>query len=147
MVESQLEPGTRRWLQWEWRAALITVIGGFVLLIGLIAYVTYSLTHLRQNYENAARKQATINAEAQLALCTASLTHAKEFGIVPNYGKLTGALQLTNVKGRYACTAATAVTTYTMMSDLLCRDLRDARCVALYSVVQQDGTILYRRQS
>ena len=146
MAESQLEPGTRRWLQWEWRAALITIVGGFTLLLALFIYVTWSVMHLRSAYINAARKQATINAEAQIALCTASLSHAKEFGIVPNYGKLTGALQLTTVKGRYACTAATAVTTYTMMSDLLCRDLRDPRCVLLYSVVQKDGTILYRRQ-
>jgi hypothetical protein len=147
MAESQLEPGTRRWLKWEWRAALITVVGGFVLLTALFVFVAWSMTHLRSDYVKAARQQAKINVQAQIALCTASLNHAKEFGIVPNYGKLAGrGLQLTNVKGRYACTAATNVATYTMMSDLLCRDLRDPRCVVLSSVVQQDGTILYRRQ-
>lgn len=147
MAESQLEPRTRGWLRWEWRAALITVVGGFTLLITLFVYVTWSVTHMRTAYIKAAQKQATVNVQAQIALCTAALSHAKEFGIVPNYGKLAGpGLQLTNVKGRYACTAAAAVTKYLMLSDLLCRDLRDQRCVVLYSVVQQDGTILYRRQ-
>src|SRR5690348_13045546 len=103
MAESQLEPRTYGWLRWEWRAALITVVGGFVLLIGLASYLTWAALHLRQNYTKAVQKQAEVNVEAQIALCTASLTRAKEFGIVPNYGKLSGALQLTNVKGRYAC--------------------------------------------
>jgi hypothetical protein len=147
MSETSLEPQTRRWLHWEWRAALITVVGGFVLLTALASYLTWAALHLRQTYTKAVQQQAQVNAEAQVALCTASLNRAKEFGIVPNYGKISAGLQLTNVKGRYACTAATTVATYTMLSDLLCRDLRDQRCVVLYSVVQQDGTVLYRRQS
>jgi hypothetical protein len=31
-------------------------------------------------------------------------------------------------------------------ADLVCRDLRDRRCVNLYSVTQDDGTVLYQRQ-
>jgi hypothetical protein len=148
MTQTELEPRTLGWLRWEWRAALITVVGGFILLTAVVGYLTYRAVYVGRAYVNAAQKQAQINVEAQIALCTASLTHAKEFGIVPNYGKLSGpGLQLTNVKGRYACTAATSVAQYTLLTDLVCRDLRDRRCTALYSVVQQDGTVLYRRQS
>jgi hypothetical protein len=147
MTQYELEPRTRGWLRWEWRAALITVIGTFVLIVGTFLYLSYRFAHLRATYNAAAQQQTHINAAAEMALCTAALNHAKSFGIVPNYGKLSGpGLQLTNVKGRYACTAATSVTQYTVLSDLLCRDLRDQRCTALYSVVQQDGTVLYRRQ-
>lgn len=147
MSESRLEPRTYGWLRWEWRAALITVIGGFVLLTAALGCLTYRAVHMQQTYVKDVQQQAHINAEAEMALCTASLQRAKAFGIVPNYGKLSGpGLQLTKVKGRYACTAATDVAQYTMVSDLLCRDLRDQRCVSLFSVVQQDGTVLYRRQ-
>jgi hypothetical protein len=147
MTQSELEPRTRGWLRWEWRAALITVIGSTILILGTFGYLSYRVMHLRSAYNAASRQQSHINAAAEIALCTAALDHAKAFGIVPNYGKLSGpGLQLTTVKGRYACTAATSVTRYTILSDLLCRDLRDQRCTALYSVLQQDGTILYRRQ-
>jgi hypothetical protein len=147
MSTSELEPQRRAWLAWEWRAALITVIGGFVVAAAVLGYFTWRGAHLRQSYINAVKQQTAVNAEAQVALCTASLSRAEAFGIVPNYAKVSGGLQLTNVKGRYACTAATSVASYTMLSDLLCRDLRDQRCVMLYSVTQQDGTVLYQRRS
>jgi hypothetical protein len=146
MSQYELQPQTRSWLRWEWRAALITIIGGFVIAAAYLGYMSYRAAHAPQPI--AAEQQTRVNAEASLALCTAALERAKAFGIVPNYGKLASpGLRTTGVKGRYACLAATSVAAYTLAADLVCRDLRDQRCVALYSVTQQDGTVLYQRHS
>jgi len=94
-----------------------------------------------------AAERAKVDAEAALALCTAALDTSKAYGIVPQFGKLASAgLQVTNVKGRYKCLASTDAARYVIAADLVCRDLRDRRCVNLYSVTQDDGTVLYQRQ-
>lgn len=145
MLQPILEPRTRRRLVWEWRVALITVIGVFVVAIVFLGYRAWQAAHAPKPM--AAAEQQKVNAEATAALCTAGLDRAKAYGIVPGYAKLAAiGLELTGVKGRYTCLAATSVTQYRVTADLVCRDLRDQRCVALYSVKQQDGTVLYQRR-
>jgi hypothetical protein len=59
---------------------------------------------------------------------------------------LTQMPRATKVRGRYLCVAGTQVTRYVLAGDLMCRNLKDSRCVSLFSVTQDDGTILYQRQ-
>jgi type II secretory pathway pseudopilin PulG len=146
MSERSLEPQTRRWLNWEFRAALITVVGGALAAIALIAYMHYRAAS--QEKEIAARRAnlaATMQTAAQV--CTAALAAAKNFGIVPNYAVLGSMFPTaTQVKGRYVCAGRTTVAQYNIAVDLLCRELKNPRCSVLYSVQQQDGTVLYKRR-
>jgi hypothetical protein len=145
MSVQQLEPQTRRWLVWEWRIALITVVGGFVIALAWLGYTQWKAAHAPKPM--SPEQMAKVTHQISMALCTASLVRAQAFGIIPPYGKLaTPNLGMTRTKGRYVCVAATDLTKYMLIADLACRDLRDQRCVSLYSVVQENGTVLYRRQ-
>jgi hypothetical protein len=149
MSSSDLEPHTRAWLNWEWRAALITVIGGFVIAAAYLGYLTYREAHAPQaeTPEQAAQARRVLIVRAAELVCQNALAASKSFGIVPNYAQLADPLpHATNVTGRYMCSSRTTVATYNMAVDLVCRQLRNPRCVLLYSVSQPDGTMLYQRQ-
>jgi len=66
---------------------------------------------------------------------------------VPQYGQLaTAKLAQTNVQGRYVCLASTHAAKYVLIVDILCRNLKESRCVSLYNISQTDGAVLYQRQ-
>jgi hypothetical protein len=149
MSSSELEPQTRAWLNWEWRAALITIGGGFLIAILYLGYTTYRAAHAPRvlTPEEAARVQNVLMVRAAEMVCAQALVASKNFGIVPNYAQLADPLpHASGVTGRYVCSSRTQVATYNMAVDLVCRNLRDSKCVLLYSVSQPDGTMLYRRQ-
>ena len=145
----------QRKLQFEWYAALITVVVGFVVAISVAGYLTYGTKSATQTASApqaltpAQIKQARTAAYVQMAseLCQVELANAQNFGIVPSFGKLANPLpRATDVRGRYVCIATTGAAKYVLAGDLLCKDLRDSRCVSLFSVSQDDGTVLYHRQ-
>ena len=149
---SMNDPNTRR-LQFEWYAALATNIGGFVVAIAVAAYLTFGGKSATQTAvaptSQAEIEQARDAAPQKLGaeLCGLELANAKTFGVVPNYGRLESTQpRLTDVRERYVCVAATQVAKYVMAADLLCKDFKDTRCVSLFSVTQDDGTVLYQRQ-
>jgi hypothetical protein len=146
MSQTSLEPRTRAWLTWEWRAALITVIGGFLVALAVIGYMHYrTVSQQRAIAAQRAKLSAVVQTAAQV--CTSALAAAQNFGIVPSYAKSLSMFPVaTQVRGRYACEGATTVAHYIIAVDLLCRQLKDPRCVALYSVSQPGGAVLYRRQ-
>ena len=147
MMAQQLEPETRRALDWEWRVALLTVVAGFAVAIAVTLFIHFR-TPSPQAIEAANRQQAVAVTQAARMVCVQALAAAKNFGIVPNYASLAAALpSATQIRGRYLCSGATTVARYTMAVDLFCRELKNPRCVNLFSVTQQDGTILYKRQS
>ncbi|HEX3430075.1 MAG TPA: hypothetical protein VHT03_04245 [Rhizomicrobium sp.] len=133
----------------EWLAMRIVVIGGFA--VALVAAIYFGIVvpkiiaprELRATLTHQIRTLLTQEQQ----VCTTALASAKNFGIVPQYGQLaTARLAQTNVQGRYACLAATHAAKYVMIVDLLCRNLKDQRCVSLYNISQTDGTMLYQRQ-
>jgi len=145
-MSQTLEPRTRRWLNWEWRAALITIVGGALVALAVIAYIHFSTPSLEQ-VEAARRARVTTVVKTAAEVCTQALAVAKNYGIVPNYAAVaTPFPTATQVQGRYACAGATHAARYVIAVDLMCRELKNPRCVALYSVVQPDGTVLYRRR-
>src|SRR5438874_1262040 len=134
MSQTSLEPRTRTWLNWEWRAALITVVGGAVVAIAIVAYLHYRTVSQEQGVV-AQRAKLTAVVQTAAQVCTAAMAAAKNFGIVPNYAAPASMFPVaTQVKGRYACEGATNVARYVIAVDLLCRELKNPRCVALYSV-------------
>jgi hypothetical protein len=142
-------PAPNRALAREWLAIRIIVLGGFLVAIaaamwfGIIVPRVIAPRELREKLTTQIRTLLT----DELQICTTGLTNAKNFGIVPQYGQLgSHKLAATNVQGRYACLAATHATRYILIVDLLCRNLKDTRCVSLYNVSQTDGTVLYQRQ-
>lgn len=133
----------------EWLAMRIIVIGGFLVAIiaaiwfGIIVPKVIAPRQMRETLTTQIRTLLTEEAQ----VCTTALGNAKNFGIVPQYGQLASAkLAQTNVQGRYACLASTHAAKYVLIVDLLCRSLKDPRCVSLYNVSQSDGTVLYQRQ-
>ncbi|MBV9572290.1 MAG: hypothetical protein JO056_13705 [Alphaproteobacteria bacterium] len=147
MVAQQLESETRRALDWEWRVALLTILGGFAVAIAVILFI-YFRTPSPQAVETARRAQLTSLMKSQALVCSQAMAAAKNFGIVPSYASPASLLPSeTQVRGRYLCAAATNIGHYNIAVDLYCRELKNPRCVQLFSVTQQDGTILYKRQS
>ncbi len=150
----------QRALSREWLAALVTIGGTLVIAIAVAAYLTFRATPetaapdataatQQPGQELTADQVAARQAEAAklgLQYCSAGLADAQNFGIVPAYGKLIGNIKETDTKGRYVCVATTNVTKYTIAIDLMCRDPKDPRCVSLYTVSQDDGSVLYQRQ-
>ena len=144
-------------LKREWLAARIVVIGGFLIAIAAGTYVGLGwrgrIVHARQvaaaasAQQQAASATEEANIEAAAQFCAAALTNAKKAGLVPSFGQLTSAApQQTKVTGRYLCPAATPSSKFMIAADLICRDLKSPKCVSLYSVTQNGGTVLYQRQ-
>ena len=145
----------------EWTAAKIVFIGGFIIAIAVAGYFTWQ--QHEQALKDAATQQAQAQAEAQaaaaptkaqiaaeqarigLAVCLRDVINAINLGLVPKYAKLgSAAPQATKVQGRYTCLADTDVAKYKVTGDLMCSDMRKADCVKLYSIVSDDGTVLYQ---
>ena len=147
MVARELEPETKRWLMLEWRVALLTIAGTFFIALAATLYVHYT-TPSPQAIQAARRAQITNVVQSQALVCSQAMVAAKNFGIVPAYAAQASLLPSeTQIRGRYLCAASTNVGQYNIAVDLYCRELKNPRCVQLYSVTQQDGTVLYKRQS
>jgi hypothetical protein len=145
-MSQTLEPRTRTWLIWEWHAALITIVGGAVLALAVTAFIHFSKPSPEQIAAANRARQAAFLKSVEL-VCTQAVATAKNFGIVPNYAAvMTRIPTATKIQGRYACISATTAARYVILADLMCRDFKNPHCVALYSVIQPDGTVLYRRQ-
>jgi hypothetical protein len=141
-------------LRREWAAARIVIIGGFVVAIAVAGYFAY-----RQ--EQAMRAEALANAphtvsphkvdakllaRVELAICSAELVQAQGIGIVPTYGQLaTPRLVRANAPRRFICEAATHLTRYFISADILCNNLRDARCVSVFRIALKSGALVYQR--
>jgi hypothetical protein len=139
----------QRALSREWLAARIVVIGGLVVAAGFIAFFGWiKPAYLTAPPLTPEQQQARAVSQAVFDMCSTGVASAKSFGILPPYGRLASLnVGRTDVQGRYVCVATTQVAKYLVAVELLCRNLKDRRCVSLYSVTQQDGTVLYQRQS
>lgn len=139
----------QRGLSHEWLAARIVVIGGLVLAAAAVLFFGWiKPAYLTAPQLSPEQQQARANAQAAFDMCTTGVASAKAFGILPPYGRLASLnVGRTDVQGRYVCVAATPAAKYLVAVELYCRHLKDRRCVSLYSVTQQDGTVLYQRQS
>ena len=148
----------------EWFAARVVLIGGFLIAIAIAGYFTWQ-QHV-QDQQAAAAQQAQAQADARAAagptpqqmaqmrarvnlmVCLRIVVNAATAGIVPNYTKLASTAPTpTKVQGRYSCMGATDVAKYKVTGDLICTDLRKATCVKLYSVISDDGTVLYQAKN
>jgi len=154
---SQHDSGTAA-LGREWRAALFVVVGGFVIAIAVAAYFAFfspkepAAEPIDEPVAAQPQEQAPAaqNAEvaAALQVCKMELSNAQGFGLIPPFGKLSSPVpKATDVQGRYMCQATTGAAQYQIAGDLICRNLKDPHCVALYSVTQDGKTVLYKRQN
>ena len=123
-------------------AWLVFAIGG-MLFAGMCLLLVFpdSAGSTRSSDSAAAQEQAAIE------LCSAGLATARGFGIVPAYTKLASSLvQPGNARGRYTCFAQTNSAKYQITFDLICKDLSDPKCVALFGVMQDGTGSLYQRR-
>ncbi|MBN9569562.1 MAG: hypothetical protein J0H30_00540 [Alphaproteobacteria bacterium] len=141
---------TTRALSREWPTGLIVIAGGFVIAIAVAAWLT--LTHkpapvAGQVGQPGAAATGQASGTDPTQVCRTALANAQNFGVLPAYGTLADANpKETSVQGRYTCAAATPSAKYALTVDLVCEQLDNAQCVALYSVTQDDGSVLYHRQ-
>ncbi|MDE2183868.1 MAG: hypothetical protein KGJ78_12690 [Alphaproteobacteria bacterium] len=88
------------------------------------------------------------------AICEATLSQAKDFGVIPPDATLSSTrAKSTDVDGRRQCTASSAGTTYNLLVDVKkadgdnkkCKDFKkQAGCLGLYSVATADGMSTYQ---
>ena len=143
----------QRALKREWAAARIVVIGGFIVAIAVVGYFLWKARQDRLAHEpvvHATVVRPKVDAKTlrqlELAFCTVELIHAKDLGMVPNYGELaSGQLYHGTVPNRFICEAKTHLTHYFISADLLCNKLTDPRCLSVYRVALKDGTLIYSR--
>ncbi|MBI3675923.1 MAG: hypothetical protein HY243_04825 [Proteobacteria bacterium] len=142
----------------EWRVAQITLVVGFIIALGVGGYFIWQSRSTPSEVPATTTERAqppvqqtpadntAANLKAGAEVCQMALKHATDFGIIPGYSKLV-ALQPegTDVKGRYACLAATPAARYLIAIDLVCRDFKKNECVNLFSVTQEGGAVLYQR--
>ena len=142
----------------EWRVAQITLVVGLVIALGVGGYFIWQsrskpsqvpATTTERTQPPVQQTPADINAatlKAGAEICQMALKHATDFGIIPGYSQLAAPQpEGTDVKGRYACVGATPAARYLIAIDLVCRDLKKAECVNLFSVTQEGGAVLYQR--
>lgn len=144
----------QRALKREWAAARIVVVGGIVIAIGVAGYFVWRAR--QEKLAEAPVVHATVVPQpkidqkvveqAELALCTVELDHAKDLGMVPQYGDLATPRALRGtVPRRFICEAKTNLTHYYISADLVCNQLTDPRCVSVYRIALKDGTLIYSR--
>jgi hypothetical protein len=135
----------------EWRIAMIVVAGGFAIAIVVALYFALRPAPVSTAQAPAASATMTAAQRRQFALkvgkilCDQEIGNAQSIGVVPAYGRNVGLPQKTGQHGRYLCTASTGVAKYAIAADVLCSTLLDPRCVRVYSVTSDDGTVLYKR--
>ncbi|MBU6445318.1 MAG: hypothetical protein KGR48_15545 [Alphaproteobacteria bacterium] len=147
-------------LKREWLAARLVLIVGFAIAIafgGYRAYVWRS-SIVQQRAQVAAQvgaeqggvsgaDEGDASSSSGALVCHQALAIAVNFGVLPEEAKLTDSQpKPTSVSGRYSCGAATQSAKFTIAIDLVCRNLQDQRCVALYNVTQDGGAVLFQRQ-
>ncbi|HEY1838297.1 MAG TPA: hypothetical protein VGG36_11610 [Rhizomicrobium sp.] len=135
----------------EWRIAMIVVAGGFAIAIAIALYFALQPAPAPTSQAPAASTTMTPEQRRQFALkvgkvlCDQEVGNAQSIGVVPAYGRSVGLPQKTGQRGRYVCTASTGVAKYAIAADVTCSTLLDPRCVRVYSVTSDDGTVLYKR--
>jgi hypothetical protein len=79
------------------------------------------------------------------AICTATLTRARDYGVVPMTASLlNNKAASTEVKGRRICVAQADNDQYNMAVDVKCDKLKNKECISLYSVERADGLSIYQ---
>src|SRR5580700_6876073 len=107
MTMNDQTPNLRR-LQFEWYAAMATIVGGFILATAVAAYLTFGakpvapIVAAPPSQAEIEKAQDAALAQQGAQLCGLELANAQTFGVVPNYGKLISLVpHPTNVRGRY----------------------------------------------
>jgi hypothetical protein len=129
------------------RVARVLAVIGLLLVVGAASYFGYSWYNApppAPPEDPAAIAEHRAEAEA---LCTAALSTAKGFGIIPAYTELASdVVGRTNTEARYVCRGRTDAAKYEVTFDLMCKDLNDAKCINLYRVAQDRTGPIYQRR-
>jgi hypothetical protein len=143
-----------RALRREWLAARVVgaLAGVLLLTLGVLAFAGWwqgphnAETPVPRAPSAAAPGEAKARHEESVAICTAALATAQQLGLVPDFATLDGGdTTPAGVQGRYACAAKTDAAKYALTFDLTCTNLSAGNCIALYSITQDGGTVIYRR--
>ncbi|HEY4124611.1 MAG TPA: hypothetical protein VGM36_08365 [Rhizomicrobium sp.] len=146
-----MEQSDIRALKREWTIGLAVVICGFAIAIAVAAFLTFghkpraAVPDETQIAEPAPPRETDVSDSKQV--CLTALANAKNVGVLPDAGRLTDQIpRPTDQEGRYVCDAQTAKAKYSLAVDIVCKQIAKAQCVSLYSISQDDGSVLYQRQ-
>jgi hypothetical protein len=142
----------------EWLAARIVFVVGFVIAIGFAAWWTWNhrpevpVDVVVDASDPGAGSYGEIGtgqtSEVGFQLCRMATATAQNIGVFPANMRFAGGPTKGDRDGRYVCAADDpAGARFNITFDLFCRDLRNANCVNLYSLVKQDGTAVYQRHA
>lgn len=146
-------------LKTEWLAARVVFAAGFVISIAFAAYWSYShrpslpgddqlaaASDIDTGQMDDAISSGQTSKEG-FALCRLAIGTGEAFGVVPNTMRYVAGPGKTDVQGRYACAAQDkASVRYTMILDLVCKDLNNPTCINLVTITKADGTVVFKRQ-
>lgn len=99
-------------------------------------------------HKGTAGDTQSANAEpAPGGTCGTALARVRDYGVVPFNATLSGDAEGTKGKdGRIACAAASGDQTYSMLVNLSCDDLSNAKCLEIYRVTKGDGNALFQKR-
>jgi len=144
----------------EWRTAMIVLPAAALLTLGALAYpVLFGLAPATSDALDsgpAAQPPPPVatptserpDPQAGATICRTALADAENFGVLPAAAKPSGNGQPKpeGPRGRYACAADSDGVNYRIAVDLICERFDSQNCVALYSITDAKGAVLYRRQ-
>ena len=135
-----------RTLSVEWVVARVVFALGILASIAVFVWLGLHRTAPTITQSGESAQDASAQGPAQ-QFCSSAVGVAQSYGIVPNAATPSGPPQKTDVTGRYVCLAQNGAARFTISVDLLCKELGDQRCFSLFTVTQDDGSVLFQRQS
>ncbi len=110
------------------------------------AWLTLGKGGVMNNAAGGAGKSASAEAGSGGA-CGTALARVRDYGVVPYNAELSSDADGTKEQdGRILCAAASGDETYSMLVNLSCDDLSDAKCLEIYRVTRGDGNALFQKR-
>lgn len=80
-------------------------------------------------------------------VCRISVQRAMDYGTLPQDAKQAGSAESTKVSGRKTCAVTSGDDKYVVTVDVKCKNLKDDKCLSLYSVERSDGLSFYQKRA
>jgi hypothetical protein len=145
-------------LKREWLAARTVFVAGFLVAFAFVGWWSYAHRVTTDQFGNTESTAGSLNEQMDeavasgkttkegFAFCRLVIAMGENYGVVPATMRFAGGPGKTDVQGRYICTGDDdANVRYVFTAEHVCRDLNNAECASLVTIVKADGAILFKR--